>query len=133
MQVASTPRTAGLPVDPQIDDAMQQCVTVNHDADILGAELGQAVRDGLTELPTRGTWGDLPVVVVPPGTLYAIPWRCLPPSAFRLPRPRRSDPAATALSLVTLGRPGLYFPADNRSGSTPQLSRARSESMLCQA
>jgi hypothetical protein len=77
-----------LPVDRQTDDALQQCVTVNHDADILGAELGRAVRDGLTELPTRGTWGDGPVVVVPPGALHAIPWRCLPPSAFR----DRGDP-----------------------------------------
>lgn len=42
-----------LPVDPQTDGAMQQCVTVDHDADILQAELRQALRDGLAELPHR--------------------------------------------------------------------------------
>ncbi len=42
-----------LPVDPQTDGVMQQCVTVDHDADILQAELRQALRDGLAELPPR--------------------------------------------------------------------------------
>ena len=42
-----------LPVDPQTDGALQQCATVDPDADILRAELHQALRDGLAELPER--------------------------------------------------------------------------------
>ena len=42
-----------LPVDPQADGAMQQSIAVDHDADILRAELRQALRDGLAELPER--------------------------------------------------------------------------------
>lgn len=42
-----------LPVDPQTHGAMQQAVQAEHDADILRAELHQALRDGLTELPER--------------------------------------------------------------------------------
>jgi RNA polymerase sigma factor (sigma-70 family) len=42
-----------LPMDPQTDGAMRQCVTVDHDAGILQAELRQALRDGLAELPPR--------------------------------------------------------------------------------
>ena len=42
-----------LPVDPGTDSAMQQCTTADPDADILRAELRQALRDGLCELPER--------------------------------------------------------------------------------
>lgn len=42
-----------LPVDPQTDEAMQQSIPADHDADILRAELRQALRDGLAELPER--------------------------------------------------------------------------------
>jgi RNA polymerase sigma factor (sigma-70 family) len=42
-----------LPVDPHADGVMQQCATVDPDADILRAELRQALRDGLSELPAR--------------------------------------------------------------------------------
>jgi RNA polymerase sigma factor (sigma-70 family) len=42
-----------LPVDPHTDGALQQCPTVDPDTDILRAELHQALRDGLTELPER--------------------------------------------------------------------------------
>lgn len=45
-----------LPVDPHTDDAMHQCTTVDLDADILRAELRQALRDGLRELPARDQW-----------------------------------------------------------------------------
>ena len=41
------------PVDPQTDTALQQCAAVDPDADILRAELHQALRDGLADLPTR--------------------------------------------------------------------------------
>jgi RNA polymerase sigma factor (sigma-70 family) len=42
-----------LPVDPHTDVALQQCATVDPDADILQTELHQALRDGLAELPER--------------------------------------------------------------------------------
>jgi RNA polymerase sigma factor (sigma-70 family) len=42
-----------LPVDPHTDGALQQCPTVDPDTDILRAELHQALRDGLAELPER--------------------------------------------------------------------------------
>jgi RNA polymerase sigma factor (sigma-70 family) len=42
-----------LPVDPQTDGALQQCPTVDPGTDILRAELHQALRDGLAELPER--------------------------------------------------------------------------------
>jgi RNA polymerase sigma factor (sigma-70 family) len=42
-----------LPVDPHTDGALQRCPTVDPDADILRAELHQALRDGLAELPER--------------------------------------------------------------------------------
>jgi RNA polymerase sigma factor (sigma-70 family) len=42
-----------LPVDPQSNGALQQCATVDPDAEILRAELHQALRDGLAELPER--------------------------------------------------------------------------------
>ncbi|HTZ29858.1 MAG TPA: sigma-70 family RNA polymerase sigma factor [Streptosporangiaceae bacterium] len=45
-----------LPVDPQVDAAVQQCTTVEPDAAILRAELRQALRDGLSELSARDQW-----------------------------------------------------------------------------
>jgi RNA polymerase sigma factor (sigma-70 family) len=45
-----------LPVDPHTDSAIQQCTTVDLDADILRAELRQALRDGLGELSARDQW-----------------------------------------------------------------------------
>ncbi|HTZ26666.1 MAG TPA: sigma-70 family RNA polymerase sigma factor [Streptosporangiaceae bacterium] len=45
-----------LPVDPQVDAAMQQSTTVDPDAAILRAELRQALRDGLSELSARDQW-----------------------------------------------------------------------------
>ncbi len=45
-----------VPVDPQSDSAMQQSTTVDSDADILRAELRQALRDGLGELSARDQW-----------------------------------------------------------------------------
>jgi len=42
-----------LPVDPHTDGALQRCATVDPDTDILRAELHQAMRDGLAELPAR--------------------------------------------------------------------------------
>jgi RNA polymerase sigma factor (sigma-70 family) len=42
-----------LPVDPHTDGALQQCPTVDPDTGILRAELHQALRDGLAELPER--------------------------------------------------------------------------------
>ena len=45
-----------LPVDPQVDAAVQQCTTVEPDAAILRAELRQALRDGLKELSARDQW-----------------------------------------------------------------------------
>ncbi len=45
-----------LPVDPQVDPALQQCTTVDPDAAILRAELHQALRDGLGELSARDQW-----------------------------------------------------------------------------
>jgi RNA polymerase sigma factor (sigma-70 family) len=45
------------PVDPHTNSAMQQCsTTVDLDADILRAELRQALRDGLSELSARDQW-----------------------------------------------------------------------------
>jgi RNA polymerase sigma factor (sigma-70 family) len=44
------------PVDPHTDSAMQQGTTVDLDADILRAELRQALRDGLSELSARDQW-----------------------------------------------------------------------------
>jgi RNA polymerase sigma factor (sigma-70 family) len=45
-----------LPVDPQTDGAMQHPAIADLDADILRAELRQALRDGLHELPARDQW-----------------------------------------------------------------------------
>jgi RNA polymerase sigma factor (sigma-70 family) len=45
-----------LPVDPQEDGAMQQHSTADPDAEILRAELHQALRDGMAELPARDQW-----------------------------------------------------------------------------
>jgi RNA polymerase sigma factor (sigma-70 family) len=42
-----------LSVDPQTDAVMQQSAAVDYDAGILRAELHQALRDGLAELPER--------------------------------------------------------------------------------
>jgi len=42
-----------LPVDPHTDGALQLCETVDPDTDILRAELHQALRDGLADLPER--------------------------------------------------------------------------------
>ena len=42
-----------LPVDPHSDGIMNQGTTVDPDLDILRAELRQALRDGLEELPPR--------------------------------------------------------------------------------
>jgi RNA polymerase sigma factor (sigma-70 family) len=42
-----------LPVDPHTNGALQQCATVDPGAGILRAELHQALRDGLAELPER--------------------------------------------------------------------------------
>jgi RNA polymerase sigma factor (sigma-70 family) len=42
-----------VPVDPQTDGIMQHGTTVDPGADILRAELRQALRDGLDELPAR--------------------------------------------------------------------------------
>ena len=42
-----------LPVDPHTDGTLQQCETVDPDTDILRAELHQALRDGLADLPAR--------------------------------------------------------------------------------
>lgn len=42
-----------LPVDPRSDSSMQQETAVDPGADILRAELRQALRDGLHELPAR--------------------------------------------------------------------------------
>jgi len=42
-----------MPVDPHTDGALQQCETVDPDTGILRAELHQALRDGLAELPAR--------------------------------------------------------------------------------
>jgi RNA polymerase sigma factor (sigma-70 family) len=42
-----------LPVDPGADGALQQSTTGDPDADMLRAELGQALRDGLSELSPR--------------------------------------------------------------------------------
>src|SRR5215469_14259203 len=41
------------PVDPHSDGIMKQAATVDPDLDILRAELRQALRDGLSELPAR--------------------------------------------------------------------------------
>lgn len=41
------------PVDPHSDGALQQGTTADLDADMLRAELRQALRDGLAELPAR--------------------------------------------------------------------------------
>ncbi|HUK67295.1 MAG TPA: sigma-70 family RNA polymerase sigma factor [Streptosporangiaceae bacterium] len=45
-----------LPVDPQADGAIQEGTTVDPDADIMRAELRQALRDGLSELSARYQW-----------------------------------------------------------------------------
>ena len=42
-----------LPVDPHTDVSLQACETVDPDTDILRAELHQALRDGLADLPPR--------------------------------------------------------------------------------
>jgi RNA polymerase sigma factor (sigma-70 family) len=42
-----------LPVDPVAGGSLQHCTTADPDADILRAELRQALRDGLSELPAR--------------------------------------------------------------------------------
>ena len=42
-----------LPVDPHTDGALQMCETADPDTDILRAELHQALRDGLADLPAR--------------------------------------------------------------------------------
>jgi len=45
-----------LPVDPRDHGAIQQGTTLDPAADILRAELRQALRDGLAELPVRDQW-----------------------------------------------------------------------------
>lgn len=45
-----------LPVDPQSDNAMQQCPTADADAGMLRAELHQVLRDGIAELSARDQW-----------------------------------------------------------------------------
>jgi RNA polymerase sigma factor (sigma-70 family) len=45
-----------LPVDPRTDSAISKCEEPDPDADILRAELRQALRDGLAELPARDQW-----------------------------------------------------------------------------
>jgi len=45
-----------LPVDPQEDGAMNQAINADLDAEILRAEMRQALRDGLAELPKRDQW-----------------------------------------------------------------------------
>jgi RNA polymerase sigma factor (sigma-70 family) len=45
-----------LPVDPQEDGAMQQAISCDPDEDILRAEMRQALREGLAELPARDQW-----------------------------------------------------------------------------
>lgn len=45
-----------LPVDPQEDGAMQQHLTADPDTEMLRAELHQALRDGMAELPARDQW-----------------------------------------------------------------------------
>ena len=45
-----------LPVDPRTDSAISKCAEPDPDADILRAELRQALRDGLAELPARDQW-----------------------------------------------------------------------------
>lgn len=45
-----------LPVDPQEDGAIQQHSTAEPDAEMLRAELHQALRDGMAELPARDQW-----------------------------------------------------------------------------
>jgi len=42
-----------LPVDPHTDGALQMCETADPDTDVLRAELHQALRDGLADLPAR--------------------------------------------------------------------------------
>jgi RNA polymerase sigma factor (sigma-70 family) len=42
-----------MPVDPHTNGALQQCETADPDTGILRAELHQALRDGLAELPAR--------------------------------------------------------------------------------
>jgi RNA polymerase sigma factor (sigma-70 family) len=42
-----------LPVDPHADGELQMCETADPDTDILRAELHQALRDGLADLPQR--------------------------------------------------------------------------------
>ncbi len=43
-------------MDPQANSAMAHGTTADADAGILRAELRQALRDGLTELPARDQW-----------------------------------------------------------------------------
>jgi RNA polymerase sigma factor (sigma-70 family) len=45
-----------LPVDPRADSAISKCASLDPDSDILRAELRQALRDGLAELPVRDQW-----------------------------------------------------------------------------
>jgi len=45
-----------LPVDPHADSTMQQGTDADPDAEVLRAELRQALRDGLTELSARDQW-----------------------------------------------------------------------------
>jgi RNA polymerase sigma factor (sigma-70 family) len=45
-----------LPVDPQADVSMQECPAADPDADMLRAELHQALRDGIAELSARDQW-----------------------------------------------------------------------------
>jgi RNA polymerase sigma factor (sigma-70 family) len=45
-----------LPVDPQVDGAMQQATADEPDAALLQAEMRQALREGLAELPARDQW-----------------------------------------------------------------------------
>jgi RNA polymerase sigma factor (sigma-70 family) len=87
-----------VPVDPHTNGVMQRCVTAEPDADMLRAELRQALRDGLSELPARDQWllrlraGDPPASYQEISRLMGIPIGSIGPTLRRsLDRLRESQ------------------------------------------
>jgi RNA polymerase sigma factor (sigma-70 family) len=78
-----------MPVDPHASGAMQQCEMIDPDADMLRAELRQALREGLNELPARDQWllrlraGDPPATYQEISQLMDIPIGSIGPTLRR--------------------------------------------------
>lgn len=101
-----------LPVDPHTNGVMQQGVTADPDADMLRAELQQALRDGLRELPARDQWllrlraGDPPASYQEISQVMGIPVGSIGPTLRRSLDRLRESQAMRAYVQPTPTTPG---------------------------